>query len=213
MTSRDRNFREQRKRGFDDDNDSFGYGAARPSSRPPMGGGERPAAPAVTPTGPIVDATVKWFKSEKGFGFVELADGTGDAFLHASALEAAGFRDVSPRAKIRCRVGRGQKGPQVTQVVEIDESTAEAPIARPARAARGPVDSSDAEELSGTVKWYNPEKGFGFVSVDDGGKDVFVHASVLERAGLNDLVDGQSVRMRVVASAKGREAVSIEAGA
>ena len=47
--------------------------------------------------------------------------------------------------------------------------------------------------ITGTVKFYNVQKGFGFIQPDDGGKDVFVHASALERAGMRHLVDGQKV--------------------
>ena len=46
---------------------------------------------------------------------------------------------------------------------------------------------------TGTVKWYNPQKGFGFIAPDDGGKDVFVHATALEAAGIHGLNDGQQV--------------------
>ncbi|MHA7872008.1 MAG: cold-shock protein, partial [Hyphococcus sp.] len=46
---------------------------------------------------------------------------------------------------------------------------------------------------TGTVKWYNPQKGFGFIAPDDGGKDVFVHATALEAAGIRGLNDGQAV--------------------
>ncbi|MEZ5892202.1 MAG: cold-shock protein [Parvularculaceae bacterium] len=46
---------------------------------------------------------------------------------------------------------------------------------------------------TGTVKWYNTQKGFGFIAPDDGGKDVFVHATALERAGIRALNDGQKV--------------------
>lgn len=46
---------------------------------------------------------------------------------------------------------------------------------------------------TGTVKWYNSQKGFGFIAPDDGGKDVFVHATALEAAGLRGLNDGQKV--------------------
>ena len=46
---------------------------------------------------------------------------------------------------------------------------------------------------TGTVKWYNAQKGFGFIAPDDGGKDVFVHATALEAAGIQGLNDGQQV--------------------
>jgi CspA family cold shock protein len=51
----------------------------------------------------------------------------------------------------------------------------------------------------GTVKWFNPQKGFGFIQPDDGGKDAFVHISAVERAGMNDLREGQKVSYELVA--------------
>ena len=49
----------------------------------------------------------------------------------------------------------------------------------------------------GTVKWFNSQKGFGFIQPDDGGKDVFVHATALERAGMRGLVEGQKITFDV----------------
>ena len=51
---------------------------------------------------------------------------------------------------------------------------------------------------TGTVKWYNAEKGFGFIQPDDGGKDAFVHVSAVERAGLTDLREGQKISFELV---------------
>ncbi len=62
------------------------------------------------------------------------------------------------------------------------------------------------EEMSGTVKWFKPDKGFGFITADDSEKDVFVHKSVLRRSGLAMLEAGQRVQMRVQDVEKGREA-------
>lgn len=77
------------------------------------------------------------------------------------------------------------------------------------RPPRRTVDLSSATPLDGTVKWFNPEKGFGFVAGEDGGKDVFVHISVLQAAGIGPLADGQRVTMKIVETPKGREAVQI----
>ncbi len=66
-------------------------------------------------------------------------------------------------------------------------------------------------QVSGKVKWFDDTKGFGFVSSNDGGKDIFVHISILGPAGLSHLAEGQPVSMRVVDTPKGREALSISA--
>ena len=52
---------------------------------------------------------------------------------------------------------------------------------------------------TGTVKWFNAQKGFGFIQPDDGGKDVFVHISAVERAGMNGLNEGQKISYELVA--------------
>ena len=78
---------------------------------------------------------------------------------------------------------------------------------RPATASQV-VDTTS--ESIGTVKMYKADKGFGFIGQDDGGKDVFVHASALARAGLSRLTEGQRVRMQIGKGQKGLEASSIE---
>jgi CspA family cold shock protein len=55
---------------------------------------------------------------------------------------------------------------------------------------------------TGTVKWFNGQKGYGFIQPDDGGKDVFVHISAVERAGLSNLKEGQKVSFEVTADRK-----------
>lgn len=217
--SKGRDFRGPRKRGFDDDGPAP-Y-ETRPARTPrPFGGGGFGGAPDMMtppPTTPAVDAVVKWFKSDKGFGFVELANGAGDAFLHIGALQSAGFETVPPGAKLKVQVGSGAKGAQVTRVLSVDTAgaTERAPQRSFSDAPRGPrraPDPSTAIEVSGKVKWFDDTKGFGFVSSNDGGKDVFVHISILGPAGLSHLAEGQAVSMRVVDTPKGREALSISLG-
>jgi cold shock protein len=53
---------------------------------------------------------------------------------------------------------------------------------------------------SGTVKWFNPPKGYGFIQPQGGGKDVFVHISAVERAGLSSLMEGQALELELVSS-------------
>jgi CspA family cold shock protein len=63
--------------------------------------------------------------------------------------------------------------------------------------------------MTGTVKWYSPVKRFGFVAVDSGRQEVFVHAATLQQSGLSNLFEGQRVEMAVAEGRKGLEAVSV----
>jgi cold shock protein len=211
--SKGKEFRGPKKRGFDDEGPS-GYEPPHQSrhSRPAFGGGFGGPELAPPATGTSVDAVVKWFKSDKGFGFVELSNGAGDAFLHIGALQAAGFETVPPGAKLKVYVGTGAKGTQVTRVLEVDTAGAAErapPRFSEARPPRRHPDPSTAVQVSGTVKWFDDNKGFGFVQSNDGGKDVFVHISILGPSGVQHLAEGQPVTMRVVDTPKGREALSI----
>ena len=60
----------------------------------------------------------------------------------------------------------------------------------------------------GTVKWFNTAKGYGFIAPDTGGKDVFVHISAVERAGLTGLADNQKVEFELIEGRDGREMAS-----
>ncbi len=222
--SKGKDFR-PRRRGFDDDEPmQFGARPDRPSPRQPM----TPVFPPPDmdmPGQASVDATVKWFKADKGFGFVELGDGSGDAFLHVGALQAAGYEAVPPGSKLKVVASKTMKGMQVARVISVDTSTASAPPPRAPRAfddrGGGPggsgggrpqrftPDASSAVEIGGRVKWFDATKGFGFIAGDDGGKDIFVHVSVLRNAGLQQLVEEQAVNVKVVETPKGREALAI----
>lgn len=220
--SKGKDFR-PRRRGFDDD-EPMPYDD-RPSrfqprqnfddSFPPpdMGGAPSPAA---------IEATVKWFKGDKGFGFVELSDGSGDAFLHINVLQSSGYDSVPPGSKLKVIATKGMKGMQVSNVLEVDTSTATA--APPRRefdgprqgfggggggGGRPPVDMSSAVDIQGEVKWFDAAKGFGFIAANDGGKDIFIHVSVLRDAGLTTLAENQAVQVKVVETPKGREAVRV----
>ena len=137
--------------------------------------------------------------------------GSGDAFLHVSVVERSGQASVPPGATLEVRAGPGQKGPQVTEIISVDASTAsqEQPRRpRPECPEFPRADRATVEEL-GTVKWYNATKGFGFIASDRGGKDIFVHVSALQRAAIMDLSEGQRVAVDVADGQKGPEAVSL----
>jgi CspA family cold shock protein len=164
------------------------------------------------PSGPPVHGVVKWFNPDKGFGFVELSDGSGDAFLHGSVLAQSGINVVQPGETLQVRIGPGHKGPHITEIISVDSSTAKPTT--PRRANFGPTTSNGsssgiAAEETGTVKWFNAERGYGFIALDGGERDAFVHISALERSGLTSLGEGQPVIVDVVEGRKGLEAARV----
>ena len=201
---REQDFRHSRRRDFDADTyhpqpRAFGTRLRFSQSR------------FEAPSGPPVRGVVKWFSPEKGFGFVELSDGSGDAFLHGSVLTQSGINAVQPGETLEVRVGPGHKGPHVTEVLSVDSTAALVAQRRSSfRATTSNGLSSDTSvEETGVVKWFNADKGYGFITLSNGGKDVFVHVSALERSGLTSLGEGQPVVVDVVEGRKGLEAARI----
>ena len=92
-------------------------------------------------------------------------------------------------------------------MLEVGEAAPAPPRASASAWSGGPL--NEVEEVRGTVKWYSAEKGFGFVAPEGGGRDVFVHATALERSGLPPLTEGQAVVLRVVQGRKGPEAETV----
>src|SRR5688572_7192142 len=200
-----KDYREPRRRGYDDDHASI--------DRPAEGRTNLPSPRATQASAPV-DAVVKWFNAEKGFGFITV-DGGSEAFLHVRQLEAAGHNSVLEGARLKVRIGQGQKGPQVTELLEVDTNTAQVGSTTERRPAPRSVSQRQpgvgaTEECVGSVKFYNAAKGFGFIGQDGGGKDVFVHATTLERGGLSGLAEGQRVRMQIGPGQKGPEVRSIK---
>lgn len=162
-------------------------------------------APAAAPA--VLDAEVLWFNAAKGFGFVKLPDGA-EAYLHIRVVEAAGRTDLPEGTQLKVTVEDAPRGRQVVKVFAIQDQGPKAPTS--VRQLDGRTDGTDAQlEIDGSVKWYNSEKGFGFISPDNGEKDVFVHATALGRSGLSSQEEGQRVVFQSAPGKKGMEVRSI----
>ena len=176
---------------------------------------------------------VKWFNGTKGYGFITLDNG-GDAFCHASALQAAGHAELPPGATIVCDLADSARGLQVVAVHSVDLSTAEAPSRGPRRdfgggggrfgggdrfggdrggfgGGGGYRDSGPSGPMvEGKVKFFNDQKGFGFVMPDSGSGDIYLHASALRRSGVQAVEPEQRIRYSTRQGNKGVEVDRVE---
>ena len=157
-----------------------------------------------------ITGTVKWFNSVKGYGFVTPADGPGDVFLHLSALRQVGHEVVDPGTKIVCEAVMGPKGLQAVRVLEVDVSTAE-PVPAPSPSTMDyPLVDAEGDFVEATVKWFNTDKGYGFVTQGADAQDIFVHIKTLRLVGVDDLKPGQILRVKVGKGPKGPQVAEIE---
>jgi CspA family cold shock protein len=173
---------------------------------------------------------VKWFNATKGYGFITLDNG-GDAFCHASALQATGHSDVQPGTTVVCDLADSQRGLQVVAVHSVDITTAEAPSRAPRRDSFGggggfggggyggsgrdygggrDNNAPSGPMVEGKVKFFNDQKGFGFVMPDSGSGDIYLHASALRRSGVQMVEPEQRIRYSTRQGNKGVEVDRVE---
>ncbi|MGH6919195.1 MAG: cold-shock protein, partial [Geminicoccaceae bacterium] len=165
-----------------------------------------------------VSALVKWYNPTKGFGFVQPEDGSPDAFLHASLVAQSGHDDLPEGTALVCDIAEGPRGPQVAAISSVEPPSEPVMRSRPPRRPGGfggggggyAANAGDGDVVEGVVKFFNNEKGFGFIIPDDGGKDVFISARTLTRAGIDSLEAQQRVRVTTRLGQKGPMAERVE---
>jgi CspA family cold shock protein len=158
---------------------------------------------------------VKFFNPQKGFGFIVRDDGGEDVFVHISAVEQAGLSDLADGQPLEFTlVDRGGRISATNLRIEGDPM----PVERSggggggAGGDRGPQRQLTGEKASGTVKFFNAMKGFGFIQRDDGQPDAFVHISAVERAGIPTLNEGDRLEFELEVDRRGKyAAVNLQA--
>lgn len=188
------------------------------------GGAGRGMPPQVVGEGTGV---VKFFNAQKGFGFVVRDDGGEDVFVHISAVEQAGMVALAEGQPLGFTlVDRG--GRISATDLKIDGEPMAVTDRGPPRdrdeghgAPRGgdrgaggaPQRQLTGEKATGTVKFFNAMKGFGFIQRDDGQPDAFVHISAVERAGMATLNEGDKLEFELEVDRRGKyAAVNLSAG-
>jgi len=168
------------------------------------GGGGGGMPPQVVGEG---KGTVKFFNPQKGFGFIVRDDGAEDVFVHISAVEQAGLTDLADGQPLEFTlVDRGGRISATNLRIEGDPMPVERSGGGSAGAAGGPQRQLTGEKASGTVKFFNSMKGFGFIQRDDGQPDAFVHISAVERAGIPTLNEGDRLEFELEVDRRGKYA-------
>ncbi|MBN8848732.1 MULTISPECIES: cold-shock protein [unclassified Sphingomonas] len=179
-------------------------------------GGGRGMPPQVVGEGTGV---VKFFNGQKGFGFIVRDDGGEDVFVHISAVEQAGLTGLAEGQPLGFTlVDRGGRISATELKIEGEPLPVEERAPREggfgaprggaggAGGAGGTQRQLTGEKATGTVKFFNAMKGFGFIQRDDGQPDAFVHISAVERAGLPGLNEGDRLSFEIEVDRRGKYA-------
>ena len=170
----------------------FGGGGGRGGPRG-GGGGGMPAQVVGTGQG-----KVKFFNTQKGFGFIQRDEGGEDVFVHISQVERAGLQGLAEGQELQFNlVDRGGKISAADLQVVGDVIPVESAERKPQRELTG-------EKATGTVKFFNSMKGFGFITRDDGKDDAFVHISAVERSGLSGIEEGDRFEFDLEVDRRGK---------
>jgi CspA family cold shock protein len=139
---------------------------------------------------------VKFFNAQKGFGFIQRDEGGEDVFVHISQVERAGLEGLAEGQELQFNlVDRGGK----VSAADLQVVGDVIPVQQ-----RGPQRQLTGDKATGTVKFFNTMKGFGFITRDDGKEDAFVHISAVERSGLPGINEGDRFEFDLEVDRRGK---------
>ena len=156
----------------------------------------------------VISGSVKWYDAVKGYGFVVPETGGSDIMVHASCVRAFGKVALSEGSDVKLVATAGPRGMQAVKLLAVDDpEPALAPIpgfaedARPTEFLGPEVDVGPLQPAR--VKWFDKQKGFGFVNIFGNSEDVFVHMETVRRCGFQDLASGEGMAVRTFRGPRG----------
>ncbi|MEO0621168.1 MAG: cold shock domain-containing protein [Pseudomonadota bacterium] len=158
-------------------------------------------------TGSVIAGRVKWYDVIKGYGFVVPETGGPDIMVHASCVRAFGKMTLAENATVRMLVTRGERGLHAKELLEVDEDQVAAAEdgygdrVRPTEFLGPDVEAGPL--MPARVKWFDKQKGFGFVNIFGNDEDVFVHMETVRRCGFQDLSSGEGMACRTFRGPRG----------
>ena len=158
-------------------------------------------------SGEVVTGQVKWYDAVKGYGFVVPNNGGADVMVHASCVRAFGKIALTEGADITLEAVAGPRGLQAQSILEVVEPEGSqlvqgfAEDARPTEFLGPDVEAGPLQPAR--VKWFDKQKGFGFVNIFGNPEDVFVHMETVRRCGFQDLSSGEGMAIRTFRGPRG----------
>lgn len=150
---------------------------------------------------------VKWYDTVKGYGFVVPDGGGPDIMVHASCVRASGRLALTEGARVHLVYGKGQRGLAAQEILEVEEPPEPAVPPGFSESPRPTEFLAAAAEVGplvpARVKWFDKQKGFGFVNVFGKTEDVFVHMETVRRCGFQDLASGEGMAVRTFRGPRG----------
>eukprot|EP00320_Phaeocystis_rex_P014720 CAMPEP_0119055910 /NCGR_PEP_ID=MMETSP1178-20130426/628_1 /TAXON_ID=33656 /ORGANISM="unid sp, Strain CCMP2000" /LENGTH=184 /DNA_ID=CAMNT_0007036575 /DNA_START=29 /DNA_END=580 /DNA_ORIENTATION=+ len=152
--------------------------------------------------------TVKWFNAQKGFGFITPDDGSDEIFVHQSEIKANGFRSLAEGEQVSYETVEDGGKAKATNVCAPGGGPVQGDSGGKGKGGGGRGMQAPRKWPEGTeptigkqigcVKWFNVEKGFGFIAPTAGGEDLFVHQSAINSNGFRSLMEGEEVEFHVM---------------
>ncbi|MFK7941773.1 MAG: cold-shock protein [Paracoccaceae bacterium] len=155
----------------------------------------------------VISGHVKWYDAVKGYGFVVPLAGGSDVMVHASCVRAFGRIALAEGSEVTLLAQEGPRGLQAHKLMDVVEPENAEPMmgfaedSRPTEFLGEEVDAGPLQPAR--VKWFDKQKGFGFVNVFGNTEDIFVHMETVRRCGFQDLSSGEGMAVRTFRGPRG----------